>query len=155
MKRTDRNRSCPVNVAVETLCDSWTLLIVRDIVFYGKRTFGEFMGSPERITTSVLADRLVKLEAEGVLIREKDTSDGRRETYRLSDKGLSLIPLLVELAGFGVLHGSETRRDPLWLEAVAQDREGLCDLIRETVQRGGSVWSGEDSVARQLRAGQR
>ncbi len=144
-----------MNVAVETLCDTWTLLIVRDIVFYGKRTFGGFMGSPERITTSVLADRLAKLEADGVLVREKDMRDGRRETYTLSDKGLSLIPLLVELAGFGVVHGSETRRDQFWLDAAARDREGLCDLIRETVERGGSVWCGEGSVAEQLRAGHR
>ena len=56
MKRTDRKSHCPVNFALETVGDPWSLLVVRDIVFHGKHAFGEFLASEERITTSVLAD---------------------------------------------------------------------------------------------------
>jgi DNA-binding HxlR family transcriptional regulator len=150
MRRTGRNPSCPVNVAVEAVCDRWALLVVRDIVFYGKRTFGEFMASEERITTSVLADRLSGLVLAGVLSRRQAEEDRRRETYALTEKGLALIPVLVDLANWGLAYSDEIRANPLWIEKAEDDHAGLCLMIRNTVVRGGSVYFGEPSVVEQL-----
>ena len=100
MKRTDRKSHCPVNFALETVGDPWSLLVVRDIVFYGKHAFGEFLASEERVTTSVLADRLATLVRTGVLAKERSTADRRKESYALTSKGLALIPILVELASW-------------------------------------------------------
>lgn len=149
MRRAGRNPGCPVNVAVEAVCDRWTLLIVRDIVFYGKRTFGEFMASEERITSSVLADRLADLVDTGILARRRADEDRRKETYSLTEKGLDLIPVLVDLANWGLTH-SEIRANPLWIAKSEKDHAGLCQIIRETVLRGGSVYLGEPSVVEQL-----
>jgi DNA-binding HxlR family transcriptional regulator len=153
MRRVGRNPSCPVNVAVETFCDRWSLLIVRDIVFYGKRTFGEFMASEESITTSVLADRLAGLVAAGVLTRRQALEDRRRETYTLTEKGLALIPVLVDLANWGLTYSGHIRANPLWVEKAENDHAGLCRMVRDTVRRGGSVYYGEPSVLEQLAAG--
>jgi DNA-binding HxlR family transcriptional regulator len=150
MRRTGRNPSCPVNIAVEAVCDRWALLIVRDIVFYGKRTFGEFMASEERITTSVLADRLSDLLAAGILTRHRPETDRRRETYTLTEKGLALIPVLVDLANWGLEYSAEIRANPVWIEKAENDHAGLCRMIRNTVVRGGSVYYGEPSVVEQL-----
>lgn len=150
MKRTQRNAHCPVNVALETLGDSWSLLIVRDLVFYGKRSFGEFLASEERITTSVLADRLAMLVHEGILAKTPSPDDRRKEYYALTDKGLALIPILVELANWGVAYGTEVIPEPLWVSKAQTDPQGLRELIRETVRAGGTVWRGPNSVIDQL-----
>jgi len=150
MSRTGRNPTCPVNVAVEAVCDRWALLVIRDIVFYGKRTFREFMGSEERITTSVLADRLAWLVEHGILSRQQDDQDRRVETYTLTEKGLALIPVLVDLANWGLAYSSEIRANPLWIEKSQSDHAGLCRLIRDAVLRGESVYYGNPSVVEQL-----
>jgi DNA-binding HxlR family transcriptional regulator len=150
MKRTDRKSHCPVNFALETVGDPWSLLIVRDIVFHGKHTFGEFLASEERITTSVLADRLATLVRTGVLSKERLPADRRKESYTLTGKGLALVPILVELANWGVRYDPEVIVNPLWVDKAQTDRDGLCRLIRDTVSAGGAVFRGENSVIEQL-----
>lgn len=150
MRRTDRNPRCPVNVALEAVGDPWSLIVVRDVVFHGKRTFGEFLASDERITTSVLADRLSTLVGNGVLTRHRCPEDRRVERYGLSGKGLDLIPVLVELANWGLIHGPEVIADPLWVHEAQPDRSGLCNRIRTTVEAGGAVFRGPGSVIEQL-----
>jgi len=151
VKRTDRKSNCPVNSALEVVGDPWSLLVVRDIVFYGKHTYGEFLASEERITTSVLADRLARLVSAGILSKQRDPADRRRESYSLTGKGLALIPVLVELANWGVRHDPEVTENPLWTSKAETDRTGLYKLIHDTVVNGGSVWRGNDSVIEQLR----
>ena len=85
MKRTDRKSHCPVNSALEVVGDPWSLLVVRDIVFYGKHAFGEFLASEERITTSVLADRLARLVSSRASI---PVSLGETSTHRLEQAAL-------------------------------------------------------------------
>jgi DNA-binding HxlR family transcriptional regulator len=150
VKRADRKSHCPVNFALETVGDPWLLLVVRDIVFYGKHTFGEFLASEERITTSVLADRLATLVRTGVLAKERSTADRRKESYTLTGKGLALIPILVELASWGTNYEPAVVASPLWVDKVRTDREGLYRLIRDTVSAGGAVFRGENSVIEQL-----
>lgn len=150
MKRTDRKSNCPVNSALEAVGDPWSLLVVRDIVFYGKHTYGEFLASEERITTSVLADRLARLVSTGILSKQRDPADRRRESYALTGKGLALIPVLVELANWGTRHDPGVTENPLWTSKAETDRTGLYKLIHDTVAGGGSVWRGNDSVIEQL-----
>jgi DNA-binding HxlR family transcriptional regulator len=150
VKRTDRKSRCAVNSALEVVGDPWSLLVVRDIVFYGKHTFGEFLASEERITTSVLADRLAMLVSSGILSKQRNPADKRRELYSLTDAGLALIPVLVELANWGVRYDPEVVENRLWTSKAATDRTGLYQLIQDTVGRGGSVYRGQDSVIEQL-----
>ncbi len=139
-----------MNVAVETVGDAWSLLVVRDIVFYGKSTFGEFLAADERITTSVLADRLAALTQEGILTKSRAVDDRRKEHYKLTEKGLALIPILVEMANWGVSYGPQVTANPQWVNAVRTNPQGLNARIRATVEAGGAVWRGDDSVIRQL-----
>jgi DNA-binding HxlR family transcriptional regulator len=150
VKRTDRKSHCPVNSALEVVGDPWSLLVVRDIVFYGKHTFGEFLASQERITTSVLADRLARLVSNGILSKQRNPADRRREFYALTDAGLALIPVLVELANWAVRYDPDVTENPLWTSKAETDRTGLYKLIHDTVVNGGSVWRGKDSVIEQL-----
>lgn len=92
-----RRSTCPVNVALEVFGDRWSLLIVRDLLFKRRHTYRDFANAEERIATNVLADRLARLEAEGILFKKHDPADARRMLYRLTPKGLDLAPVLVEM----------------------------------------------------------
>jgi len=92
-----RRSGCPLSVSLEVFGDRWSLLIVRDLMVRGLRTFGEFQSSGEGIATNILADRLKKLEAAGVIGRETEEHDGRRVNYRLTEKGIGLAPVLLEI----------------------------------------------------------
>src|SRR5207253_8196288 len=81
---TKRRSGCPVSISLERFGDRWSLLIIRDLMVRGFRTFKEFQGSGEGIATNILADRLRKLEAWGIITAEAEITDGRRVNYRLT-----------------------------------------------------------------------
>lgn len=95
--RAVRRSGCPISIALEIFGDSWSLLIVRDLMFKGLRTFNEFAASDEGIATNILTDRLAKLEAAGILTKRPDPADARRIHYHLTEKGIDLAPALVEI----------------------------------------------------------
>jgi DNA-binding HxlR family transcriptional regulator len=152
MKRSDNKSHCAINYSLETFGDSWSLLIVRDIVYSGKKTFGEFLESEEGISSNILASRLLTLERNGILVKKPHDVDKRKEIYLLTEKGLDLIPVLIELAAWGAQHDPETKALQSWIAAVHGDREKMIRLIRKTVQNGGSIFVGPDSLINKLEA---
>jgi DNA-binding HxlR family transcriptional regulator len=153
MKHTRQRRSdCPINGALETFGDPWSLLIIRDIVYFGKKTYGEFLASEEGMATNILASRLAHLEHQGLLVKQRSEKDKRKEEYILTEKGLDLIPVLVEMANWSALHDPHTAAPVVWIALMKAEREKMIRLIRETVQSGGSVFVGEKSLLSQARS---
>jgi DNA-binding HxlR family transcriptional regulator len=147
MKHTHQRRSnCPINFSLETFGDPWSLLIIRDIVYFGKKTYGEFLASDEGIATNILASRLALLEQQGILVKKLSEKDRRKEEYVLTEKGLDLIPILVEMANWSAQHDPQTGAPAAWIALMKAEREKMIHLIRETVQSGGSVFVGENSL---------
>ncbi|MCM3291027.1 helix-turn-helix transcriptional regulator [Paenibacillus sp. MER 180] len=146
MKRLDTKSHCPINFSLEAFGDHWSLLIIRDILYFGKNTYGEFIESEERISSNILASRLAHLELKGILIKKPHATDKRKEVYILSDKGLDLIPILLDLADWGAQYDPVTDAPQEWISAVKADRESMIRLIRDTVRNGGSIFSGPNSV---------
>lgn len=104
-KRKSGPRSgCPVSISLEIFGDRWSLLIIRDLMVRGCRTFRDFQQSGEGIATNILADRLRKLEGRGMITLEQEASDRRRGNYRLTEKGIGLAPVLLELLIWGARH---------------------------------------------------
>ena len=102
---TRRRRSaCPIARALDLVGDKWTLLIVRDLLRRGKTTYNDMANSPERIPTSVLADRLRRLIDAGLIDRAPYQDNPVRHAYRLTDKGAALGPALDEIARWGDEH---------------------------------------------------
>jgi DNA-binding HxlR family transcriptional regulator len=95
--KSKRRSGCPVSMSLERFGDRWSLLIIRDLMVRGFRTFKEFRESGEGIATNILADRLHKLEAAGIITAEAEETDARRVNYRLTEKGIDLAPVLLEL----------------------------------------------------------
>jgi len=101
MKRATGKSHCPINFTLESVGDSWGLLIMRDILIFGKRRYKEFAESEEKISTNILADRLKLLEQNGII-------EKMCEQYLPTQKGLELVPLLIEFALWGAKHDSKT-----------------------------------------------
>lgn len=151
MKHTYRRRSdCPINFALETFGDPWSLLIIRDIVYFGKKTYGDFIASEEGMATNILASRLAHLEQQGILVKKPSSTDKRKEEYALTEKGLDLIPVLVEMANWSAEYDPDTGAPADWIALMRSDREKMIRLMRETVQSGRAVFVGEESLVSQL-----
>jgi DNA-binding HxlR family transcriptional regulator len=150
VKRANGKSHCPVNFGLEVFGDPWSLLVVRDIVYWGKHSFNDFLASAEAIAPSVLSARLAHLEATGVLTRTPDPDDRRKMRYHLTETGLRLIPVLLEIAQWSAGVDSDTDAPAAWIETVAADKPAMVELITTTVRAGGSVFAGPDSVVARL-----
>lgn len=128
-ERAQRRSECPLNAALEMIGDRWSLLIVRDLMLQGRRTYKDFLAGGECIATNILADRLLRLEEIGILARARDPSDGRRTLYKLTAKGLDLAPALIELVLWAARHESTGAPRKL-LREMRHDRRRFLDRIR-------------------------
>jgi len=126
----DRRSGCPINVLLEAIGDSWSLLIVRDMMFFGRKTFNEFLNAGEKIATNILADRLQRLETSGIIMKQRDLTDARRYVYRLTKKGIDLAPVLVEMIIWAATHET-TDAPPHIIKMMLEDRERFISEVRE------------------------
>lgn len=88
---------CPLNYGVEIFGDKWSLLIIRDLMFFGKRSYNEFLQSKEGIATNILKDRLTMLEKEKIIQKQKDPEHKQKIIYNLTQKGIDLLPVVVAI----------------------------------------------------------
>ena len=110
------------------LGDRWSLLIIRDMMLRGSRTYKEFLNSHEHIATNILADRLRRLEEYGIIRSLRDPADGRKLIYLLTPKGMDLAPVLTEMVLWAARH-EETGNQPL-LRQIRQDKERFLAEVR-------------------------
>lgn len=118
-----------MSISLEILGDRWSLLVIRDLMVRGFRTFKEFQESGEGIATNILASRLKKLEAAAIITAEADGSDGRRVNYRLTEKGIDLAPVLLELLIWGTRH-EQTGAPCAVIAKMAKQREKVLAEVR-------------------------
>lgn len=128
---------CPINFGLEVFGDKWSLLILRDILFRGKRTYGEFLKSEEGFATNILAARLIQLEDEGILKKLSDPSDARKSIYLLTEKGLDLIPMLFEMMRWSAKYDSKSQARKITKLMALIDKDNrkislkMIDRVRE------------------------
>ncbi len=127
-----------MSISLETLGDRWSLLIVRDLMVRGYRMFKQFQESGEGIATNILADRLQKLEAAGIIVVEKDATDRRKVNYRLTEKGIDLAPVLLELLIWGARH-EETGASCALIDNMEKNREQILAEVRRRWQEWDST----------------
>jgi DNA-binding HxlR family transcriptional regulator len=100
--RKDHRSGCVINLMVEIFGDPWSLLVMRDIIFMNRRHFRELLtNSPEGIASNILADRLQRLVQQGIVVKSQDASHKQKAIYSLTEKGIGLLPLLMEMVSWG------------------------------------------------------
>src|SRR6201997_1623242 len=125
----DRRSGCPLNASVEMLGDRWSLLIIRDMMLLGSRTYNEFLRSHEKIATNILADRLRRLEADGIITTRPDHADGRKLIYLLTKKGIDLAPVLTEMVLWAAAH--EKTENQALVGLMRKDKEKVIAGVRK------------------------
>lgn len=127
--------TCPINCSLELIGDKWTLLIMRDMLLQNKRTFKEFSSSDEGIATNILSNRLAMLEEHGIITKSKMADNRRVNIYAPTNRGLDLIPIVLELAlwcGQHKMHFNREIPDENVAGAISyrQDRDAVIEQIR-------------------------
>jgi len=136
--KSKRRSGCPVSISLEAFGDRWSLLIIRDLMVRGFRTFKEFQKSGEGIASNILANRLKRLEAAWIITHEAEEKDGRRVNYRLTEKGIDLAPVLLELLIWGARH-EQTGVPCVVIEKMAKNREPVLAEARRRWQERDST----------------
>jgi len=121
---------CPINYALEIFGDSWTLLIIRDLMFKGKNYYGDFLTSNEKMSTNILADRLKKLELHGLVTKSVDEANRSKVLYSLTEKGRDLLPIMMDITAWSGKYDKKTNAPNLLLEKLKQNRDGVIEHIR-------------------------
>ena len=129
------NRSdCPISNVLEHLGDRWSLLVIRDIAFFGKRTYNELLESAEGIATNILSSRLRNLEASNIIEKQPDPSDRRRHIFSLTESGKDLLPILIEMILWSAKHYSDTLNIPTDLvQKAKEDRDALISQLMDQI----------------------
>lgn len=131
-------KQCPIRFGLSVFGDRWSLLIIRDMMFRGFTRFQDFLDAGEGISTNILSGRLSRLEAQGIISRQKDPSDGRQVRYDLTDKGKELLPILLAVIGWAGKHDPETDVSPAFSERVRTDILAVCDEMLDVMERSRS-----------------
>jgi DNA-binding HxlR family transcriptional regulator len=124
-----RRSGCPVSISLELLGDRWSLLIVRDLMVRGYRTFKELHGSGEGIASNILSERLRRLQESGIVEAEAAKDDARRAHYRLTERGIDLAPVLLDLLVWAARH-ERTSAPPALVERMEGHREEFLAEVR-------------------------
>ncbi len=128
MRRRQRKSDCPVHFALEVFGDPWTLLIIRDLMFKERETYSDFLRAEEGIATNVLADRLLRLEQDGVIQKLGGV-------YRLTPKGINLLPIMLEIIGWSARYDPKTAADQKFVRRLRRDRAVLEAEIRASLTK--------------------
>jgi DNA-binding HxlR family transcriptional regulator len=120
---------CPIGIALDLFGDRWSLLIVRDLLFGGPRSYTQLAEGGEGIASNILSERLARLEAGGIIERRQDENDRRRVNYRLTAKGIDLAPVLVDMVVWAARH-EETAAPPKTVRRFEREREEVLAELR-------------------------
>jgi DNA-binding HxlR family transcriptional regulator len=131
MRSNEPRSYCPINLSLEIFGDSWTLLVLRDMMFAGKRHFRELLQSDEHISSNILADRLASLVDHGLLTKSDDPTHKQKAIYSLTEKAIALLPIIVQIGAWG----SRWVPDAKKLDAPARK------MLRELQEAGPREWA--------------
>ena len=131
------SNKCPITFALDIFGDKWSLIILRDILFKKKKYYGEFLKSAEKISTNILASRLLKLETEGLISKTQDPDNLSKYIYQLTRKGKDLLPIMLDMVEWSVKYNPQLEvpsniiggAPPNLLTRLHEDRETLINEI--------------------------
>ena len=129
MANTKRRSDCPINFALELFGDRWTFLIVRDLMFKGKHHYKEFLKAEEGIATNILADKLSALEESRIVSKTVDPTHRSKQIYKLTKKGIDLVPVLVEVIMWSSKYDKDSGTDVKFVRSVKRDKDGVLKEI--------------------------
>lgn len=126
---------CPVSLALEVFGDKWSLIIIRDMMFEGKRHFRELLQSEEKIASNILTDRLTMLEREGLISKAGDPDHKQKYIYSLTSKGIDLLPIMVEIGAWSLKYKPVDLSKHQHAQGLVEGGKELQMQIKEDLRR--------------------
>ena len=130
-KRSD----CAISMGLDTVGDKWSLLILRDLMFKDKHSYGELQSCEEKIATNILASRLINLEENGIIRKQQDPADNRRSLYYLTEKGIQLLPVIIELMQWTAKHNPGASDCASSSKAYKENRIAFYEEMMEKIRK--------------------
>jgi len=131
MSATEPRSYCPINLSLEIFGDTWTLLVLRDMMFGRKRHFRELLQSDEHISSNILADRMARLVQHGLLTKADDPTHKQKAIYSLTEKAITLLPVIVQIGAWGSRWVPEAKK----LDGASRKH------LRDIQEGGPRVWA--------------
>lgn len=138
MNTKKKRSACGISSTLDILGDKWSLLVIRDMIFFKKKTYGEFLQSPEKIATNILADRLNFLELAGIIVKKEFPGNKSKILYELTQKGIDLLPILLEIMVWSDKYLEVSERGKALTKRIITDREGVIKDLTEKLSRTDS-----------------
>lgn len=135
-KKIEYRSTCPISTALDIFGDKWSLLIVRDMVFNGMNTYGDFLNGGEKIATNILADRLMLLEAGGIITRQRHPESKAKILYTLTPKGIDLVPALVEIISWSEKYHEVHPHAKQFAKQLRNDKVAVVKQILSGLKKG-------------------
>lgn len=139
MSELKRRSNCPVSSSLDIWGDKWSLLIVRDLMFAKQCTYGDFLKSAEKIATNILASRLQMLEENGIITKLEHPDSKAKVLYKLTQKGIDLLPLMVEINLWAEKYFSLPEDRLAIITEVKKDKEGFLKATTKELQRNSNL----------------
>lgn len=134
-KKLTFRSECPISTALDIFGDKWSLLIIRDMMFKGKNTYGDFLESEEKIATNILADRLALLECGGLISKHKHPDSKAKVLYKHTLKGIDLIPALLEIIAWSEKYHDVHPYAKEFAKLLKKDKEGVIKGLVESLKK--------------------
>lgn len=136
----DKKRSdCPISCSLEIFGDRWSLLIIRDIMLRNKVSFSEFLDSEEKIASNILTSRLRTLEVEKIVAKEVAPNNKSKFIYTLTQKGIDLLPIVIEIMDWGAKHNANCPRKELGKKIKKDKAAVVMELSKRLKDSAGRV----------------
>ncbi|GAA5218421.1 winged helix-turn-helix transcriptional regulator [Corallincola platygyrae] len=129
-----RRSDCPISYILDLVGDKWSLLILRDLMFFGKNTYSGLLASDEKMATNILSNRLERLEQDQLITKQPDEKDKRKKVYSLTQAGIDMMPVLLEMIVWSTKYEPETNTHPEFAERAKNDRENLVRDMRAMLE---------------------
>lgn len=127
MSSSKKRSDCPISCSLDAWGDKWSLLIVRDLMFFKKCTYGDFLKSGEKIATNILASRLLMLEENGIISKQDHPDSKAKVLYKLTEKGINLLPLMIEINLWAEKYSEIPESQKMILDEMKKDKAGFIE----------------------------
>ncbi len=134
MSSIKKRSNCPISCSLDIWGDKWSLLIVRDLIQLKQATYGDLLKGEEKIATNILATRLQMLEEQGIILKSKHPDSKAKVLYTLTQKGIDLLPLLIEIHLWTEKYGTIPEDKKALVKEAKKDREAFINRIIQDLQ---------------------
>jgi len=134
LKEIQKRSDCPFSCALDIFGDKWSLLIIRNLMFYDLHTYGDFLKMPEKIATNILADRLSSLENSGLISKEGHPESKAKILYKLTQKGIDLLPMMIEMSLWSAKYFEISTQAKGMMQGAKNDKAGFIKTLQKRLQ---------------------